>query len=78
MKVWECINMHIVIYFLTVECIPTEDGGEREKTFPFSTCSRGCLKEQLDNYYKKCDKFGFKVTKIGSDPTDDITTATTR
>ncbi len=39
------------------------------KTFPFSTCSRGCLKEQLDNYYKKCDKFGFKVTKIGSDPT---------
>jgi len=36
------------------------------KTFPFSTCSRGCLKEQLDNYYKDCNDL--TVKQIGGNP----------
>ncbi len=36
------------------------------KTFPFSTCSRSCLKEQLDNYYKGCDDLSVK--QIGQNP----------
>ena len=36
------------------------------KAFPFSTCSRGCLKEQLDNYYKNCGEM--TVKQIGRNP----------
>ena len=38
------------------------------KTFPFSTCSRACLKEQLDNYYKKCKKLSVTSKGMGALP----------
>jgi len=45
------------------------------KCFPFSTCSRACLKEQLDNYYKRCKKLSVTSKKMGDKP-DNIKTDT--
>ena len=38
------------------------------KTFPFSACSKSCLKAQLDKYYQDCGKLSVK--RIGKNPND--------
>ncbi len=41
------------------------------KTFPFSACSKSCLKAQLDKAYKDCGKL--MVMRIGKEPTIEST-----
>jgi len=42
------------------------------RTFPFSACPRQCLKEQLDDYYKKCGKLTVKkIGKFSSSESED-------
>ncbi len=41
------------------------------KAFPFSACSKSCLKAQLDKAYKDCGKL--MVKRIGKEPTTENT-----
>jgi len=77
---------HEAIHTATNEMLVPSSGTERNasyeevrdgvirahaKTFPFSTCPRKCLKEQLDNAYQDCN--ALTVKQIGRMP-QDVTT----